>query len=155
MQPGKCCTQAVFLSVILSAIAPQMQQVTMFMLENTNNVPSLAMFSCVLCLTSNVPLHISFDRISMIKEVFRLSSEILHVLMSYTIHRFHKRTEAIFHNHVFQQLGSSSAGNLMLCSLGTTVNGLVTCEVSVTCKKVIRIRFELAGLFAKHRAGDR
>ncbi len=75
----------------------------------------------------------------MIKEEFKLFAEILHVLMSCTVHRFHKRTEASFYDHVLQQLGSSRADNFTLCSLGSTENGLVTCEVSVTRKKVIHV----------------
>ena len=52
---------------------------------------------------------------------------------------YHIRTEASFYDHVLQQLGSSRADNFTLCVLGTTDNGLVTCEVSVTRKKVIHM----------------
>lgn len=75
----------------------------------------------------------------MIKEVLKVFAEALHVLMSRIFYRFHKRTEASFYDHVLQQLGSSRADNFALCALGTTENGLVTCQVSVTRKKVIHV----------------
>ena len=62
----------------------------------------------------------------MIKEVFKLSAEALHVLMSCIFCRFHKRTEASIYDDVLQQLGSSRADNFKLCALGATENGLVT-----------------------------
>ena len=89
-----------------------MHQVIMFVLKNTDSVPNLAIFSCLLCLTSNKSLHhISFNFISMIKEVFKPSAVALHVLMSCIFHRFHKSTEASLYDHVLQQLGSSRADN--------------------------------------------
>ncbi len=64
-----------------------MRQVTMCMLRNTDTVPNLVVFACVASLTSNLSLHHkSFDPISMIKELFKLSAETLHVLMSYDMH---------------------------------------------------------------------
>ena len=115
-------------------------QITMVVLKTTNTVPNLAIFSCVLCLTLNMSLHqISSNGISMIKEVFKLSAEALHVLMSCIFCRFHKRTESSFYDDVLQQLGSSRADDFKLCALGATENGLVTCEVSVIRKKVIHV----------------
>ncbi len=65
----------------------QMRQVTLCMLRNTDTVPNLVVFACVASLTSNLSLHhMSFDPISMIKELFTLSAETLHVLMSFDMH---------------------------------------------------------------------
>ena len=76
------------------------------MLKNTDPVPHLAVFSCLASLTLNTSLHhISFDPISMIREEFKLSADTLHVLMSCTLYRFHKSTEASFYDHVLKQLG--------------------------------------------------
>lgn len=87
----------------------------MFMLRNTDTVPHLAVFSCVANIASNMSLHhISSDSISMIKEGFKLLADDLHVLITYTLHRFHKRSEASFYNHVLEQLGSSHADNLTI-----------------------------------------
>ena len=60
-------------------------------------------------------------------------------LMSCVFYRLHKKTEASFLVHVLQRLGYSRANNFMLCALGTTENGLVTCEVLITRKKVIHM----------------
>ncbi len=117
-----------------------MHQVTMFVLKTTDTVPNLAIFSCVLCVTLNKSLHhISSNCISMIKEVFKLSAEALHVLMSCVFCRFYKRTEASIYDDVLQKLGSSHADNFKLCALGATENSLVSCEVSVIRKKVIHV----------------
>ena len=48
-------------------------------------------------------------------------------------------TEASIYDDVLQKLGSSRADNFKLCALGATENSLVTCEVSVICKKVIHV----------------
>ena len=69
----------------------------------------------------------------------KLSAEALHGLMSCILYRFHKRTEASFYDHVLQRLESSRTDIFTLCALGTTENGLVTCEVSVSRKHVIHV----------------
>lgn len=53
--------------------------------------------------------------------------------------RYHKKTEASFYDDVLEHLGSSRADNFELCALGTTENGLVTCQVSVTRKHVVHV----------------
>ena len=64
-----------------------MRQVTLCVLRNTDTVPNLVVFACVASLTSNLSLHhMSFDPISMIKELFTLSAETLHVLRSFDMH---------------------------------------------------------------------